>query len=274
MEKDSKITINKNTKIIVPGTSYDFKSDHRLLIPFTQEDKIGFINQGGDVVVEAKYNMYYGECYKPSDLIRITVPYSYGFQRSGDKVAIYTKNLQGLVNYKGEVLKPEYDVILTSIGSRPLFTVQKEYSYGVLNFDGSNLIPYGKYDWIDGFDNGLARVLIRNQGSVGKALWGIINDKGEEVMHVEYDKIWNFYGKNLEKVTIEKGNRSYRINLNYLNGKLQKNNEIKRSETTSERYGSHYGEFAGSYAQDVEGYSDDVINDAFEGDPDAYWNID
>ena len=51
MEKDSKITINKNTKIIVPGTSYDFKSDHRLLIPFTQEDKIGFINQGGDVVV-------------------------------------------------------------------------------------------------------------------------------------------------------------------------------------------------------------------------------
>jgi hypothetical protein len=100
MEKDSKITINKNTKIIVPGTSYDFKSDHRLLIPFTQEDKIGFINQGGDVVVEAKYNMYYGECYKPSDLIRVTVPYSYGFQRSGDKVAIYTKNLQGLVNYK------------------------------------------------------------------------------------------------------------------------------------------------------------------------------
>lgn len=93
-------------------------------------------------------------------------------------------------------------------------------------------------------------------------------------MHVEYDKIWNFYGKNLEKVTIEKGNRSYRINLNYLNGKLRKNNEIKRSETTSERYGSHYGEFAGSYAQDVEGYSDDVINDAFEGDPDAYWNID
>lgn len=39
-------------------------------------------------------------------------------------------------------------------------------------------------------------------------------------------------------------------------------------------YGTHYGEFAGSYAQDVMGYSDDVINDAFEGDPDAYWNID
>lgn len=39
-------------------------------------------------------------------------------------------------------------------------------------------------------------------------------------------------------------------------------------------YGTSYGEYAGSYAQDVEGYSDDVIDDAFDGDPDAYWNID
>lgn len=36
----------------------------------------------------------------------------------------------------------------------------------------------------------------------------------------------------------------------------------------------HYGEYAGTYAQDVMGYSDDVINDAFDGEPDAYWNID
>lgn len=37
---------------------------------------------------------------------------------------------------------------------------------------------------------------------------------------------------------------------------------------------SHYGDFAGSYAQDVMGYSDDDIYDAFDGEPDAYWNID
>ena len=39
-------------------------------------------------------------------------------------------------------------------------------------------------------------------------------------------------------------------------------------------YGTHFGEFSGTYAQDVMGYSDDVINDAFDGAPDAYWNID
>lgn len=37
---------------------------------------------------------------------------------------------------------------------------------------------------------------------------------------------------------------------------------------------SHFEEFTGSYAQDVMGYSDEIINDAFDGDSEAYWNID
>lgn len=36
----------------------------------------------------------------------------------------------------------------------------------------------------------------------------------------------------------------------------------------------HYEEFAGTYAQDVAGYSDEDIWDIFDGEPDAYWNID
>ncbi|MDC1266637.1 hypothetical protein N8Z75_01535 [Crocinitomicaceae bacterium] len=35
-----------------------------------------------------------------------------------------------------------------------------------------------------------------------------------------------------------------------------------------------YGEYAGTYAQDMEGLSDDFINDVLGGEPDAYWNID
>jgi len=35
-----------------------------------------------------------------------------------------------------------------------------------------------------------------------------------------------------------------------------------------------YGEYSGSYIQDVEGYDDDFINDVLDGDPDNYWNID
>lgn len=35
-----------------------------------------------------------------------------------------------------------------------------------------------------------------------------------------------------------------------------------------------YENYNGSYAQDVMGYSDDEIDIVFDGDPDAYWNID
>ena len=36
----------------------------------------------------------------------------------------------------------------------------------------------------------------------------------------------------------------------------------------------HYSEYAGSYAQDEMGYSDEDIDTIFDGDPSAYWNID
>ena len=35
-----------------------------------------------------------------------------------------------------------------------------------------------------------------------------------------------------------------------------------------------YDHYHGSYAQDVEGWSDQEIDDVFDGNPDAYWNID
>lgn len=36
----------------------------------------------------------------------------------------------------------------------------------------------------------------------------------------------------------------------------------------------NFGRYAGSYAQDEMGYSDDDIDTIFDGDPSAYWNID
>lgn len=35
-----------------------------------------------------------------------------------------------------------------------------------------------------------------------------------------------------------------------------------------------YERYSGTWAQDVEGYSDDDIDTIFDGDPSAYWNID
>lgn len=35
-----------------------------------------------------------------------------------------------------------------------------------------------------------------------------------------------------------------------------------------------YREYAGTYVQEEMGWSDEMIDDALDGDPDAYWNID
>lgn len=41
---------------------------------------------------------------------------------------------------------------------------------------------------MDGFTNGYARVCKNEK-------WGIINEKGEVVLPLEYNSIWKFYGK-------------------------------------------------------------------------------
>lgn len=35
-----------------------------------------------------------------------------------------------------------------------------------------------------------------------------------------------------------------------------------------------HSRYHGSYAQDIEGLSDDFIDEVLDGEPDAYWNID
>lgn len=189
-----------------------------------------------------------------------------------------------------------------------------DYKWGVKDINGKEIVPVGKYGWIDGFDHGLARVrthgefrgswetVFINDPETGEivsdkqkmaeieakdrklhpehyAKWGIINEQGEEVLPLEYDNIWNFQNKNRTSTRVEKQGFAKEVYFKDLNSKLE-NDEITDEDDRYEDYddyndyGTSYGEYAGSYAQDVMGYSDDVIDDAFDGDPDAYWNID
>lgn len=126
----------------------------------------------------------------------------------------YTKkNVYGLLNYKGdEILKLGYYGILQSIGNKCLFTVEDEHHrYAVLDSEGNEVIPFGKYSWIDGFDHGLSRVnkscsvfVDDKKTPAGQDLWGIINEYGEEILPLEYTSIWNFYNKGRNDTRIEK----------------------------------------------------------------------
>lgn len=52
---------------------------------------------------------------------------------------------------------------------------------------------------------------------------------------------------------------------------------LKTNTTMSRFYDDYeddsYGKYSGTYVQDEEGWSDEMIDDALDGCPDAYWNI-
>ncbi len=186
------------------------------------------------------------------------------------------------------------------------------HQWAVIDEEGNFIVPFGKYGWIDGFEKGLARVRTNKdigyiKGRTGIVLgintdnpiaiigeenikkyyenarslhpedfakWGIINENGEEVLPVIYDDVWKFFGKNRYTTKVVKDGKSFNVRLSDLNPVLSGRVNHLESSYDYDDYSSHYGEFAGTYAQDVMGYSDDVINDAFDGDPEAYWNID
>ena len=280
MEKEKILSVNQYTKVLVPASSYNMQDDNRLLIPFTSGDKIGFVDKEGAIVVKPQFTMYYDDCYDENDYIRVAVDDLYGFPRCGGRVATYKRPMYGLINYKGEtIFEPSFYRLIPAIGNKNLYTVQdKNYKYAVLNIDGKEVVPFGKYSWIDGFDKGLARVIIGNvtngQNENGNKCV-LIDENGKEVLPLDYDNIWNFYGKQRVTTKVIKGNVAQNVVLSEILGKDETlEYDCSSSNYYDDDYGTSYGEYAGSYAQDVEGYSDDVIDDAFDGDPDAYWNID
>lgn len=94
-----------------------------------------------------------------------------------------------------------------------------EYKWGVVDENDNIMVQFGKYAWIDGFQNGLAKVIGYNDNSSPNIVgtfdddWnfvdakdtpkryeqGIINEAGEEVLALEYN-IWKFYGKDFPTI--------------------------------------------------------------------------
>lgn len=74
------------------------------------------------------------------------------------------------------------------------------------------------------------------------------------------------------------------VNVDRIADGITQKHRLEREQAWDDAYGNdyyeedfypeHYGAYAGSYAQDVEGLSDEFIDDVLGGDPDCYWNID
>lgn len=153
-----------------------------------------------------------------------------------------------------------------------------DYKWGVIDSKGNEIVPFGKYDWIEGFEQGLCRVKIGKQSSNlanNDNKWGIINEKGEDVLPCVYDEVWMFKGKNRYSTRVVKDGIAREVYFHDLNPSLPKRG-IKFHSYSDEYLGEKktYDDYNGTYVQDVMGWSDQDIDDVLDGEPDAYWNID
>lgn len=156
-----------------------------------------------------------------------------------------------------------------------------DYLYNITYPYEGKVDLFSEYLYVDKFVEGFARVKILS--SDGSIYWGVVNKKGKETTR-RADYVECFTGSGPTKKLLIKDTK-YDFIINGNKPRLNKiwllsdicpvkiSDDIEDSNWVDD-YGEHYGEYEGSYAQDYMGYSDEIIDDAFEGDPDAYWNID
>lgn len=265
--------IHHYRKILVPEMEWEPWKDSRLIIPFTSGEKIGFLNSNGEIIVSPQYSMYYGECYTDNDYIRVVKPYIYGFQRQNGEIRTYTRPLYGLINFQGKEIIPvnKYNII-PSIDNKSLFTIVNNHNqYGVFSvirkrgntYKVREIVPFGIYGHIDGFDKGLSRVserVIAENDNIA-IRWGIINEEGKKVVLTEYSRIETFYNRDTSCTMATRGCKHKALYFDEIKANYKKYEEIRKQ---------HQRE---NYPENNPYYCDtDIINEAFEGDPDALLN--
>lgn len=190
-----------NVRILVDLKEYDIEKDTRLLIPFSYYQHYGLMNRDGEIVVEPKYDRIFNSCHNDSDVVRVALYYTYGFNRSTKEPSTYLGIKWGLIDSTGNfILEPNYKEIGVSNDKKILTLRHMDGQYEVITIDGEVVIPKGKYPWVDTCEKGLIRV----NGFIGEdKKWGIVDIEGNEVLPLRYSNIWNFVGKEREWITIE-----------------------------------------------------------------------
>lgn len=125
------------------------------------------------------------------------------------------------------------------INSRITVVQNSDYKWGAIDEKDNVVIPFGKYAWIDGFQNGLAKVIGHNDSmspnvDVHFTNWGddndmvddsrvaeqgIVNEAGEEVLPLKYN-IWKFYGKDYPTIKYFEGEEEHVVTFQSLNPSL------------------------------------------------------
>lgn len=66
--------------VIVPVNNYDLTRDSRVIIPFFESGKVGFMDHYGAIVVDPQYDSYRGEFDNENDLVVVSKDYLYAYE--------------------------------------------------------------------------------------------------------------------------------------------------------------------------------------------------
>lgn len=134
--------------------------------------------------------------------------------------------------------------------------------------DESEIWISKQYDWGWLCRNGLIAVV-----KDGKC--GFINQDGKIVIPLIYDDVHDFInGTAKVRKGCQEGEIDENGNIVKAFSEMEFHNQYNEDNNDDDYGSTHYRRYKGHYAQDVEGYSDNEIDSIFDGDPDAYWNID
>lgn len=200
---------NEGIKIVINAKMYKPETDNRLLIPFIDEkkgfgdsEKMGLLNKNGEVILPAEYDVILDDCYHPDDFIRVG---KFVYTKTSKNIRVR----YNIVNTSGELLLTQmYDWVAVSDDKK--YIIIRDYTnyttdgYAMFDIEGNEIIPLGKYQRLEFFYKGLARVLKNKK-------WGLINISGEEVQPLIYDKIWNFDDKPYNTIILVKDGVQYEV---------------------------------------------------------------
>lgn len=187
------------------------------------------------------------------------------------------KGTNGVLSYDGVIVPPKkYDrIILLGNG---LIKVYKNNTVGLLDKHGKVLLPL-KYSYISDFENSYASICLggqRNENypyNITGGKWGMIDDDGNIVsMCVNNEEL--VIPSNDCKPTNVKEATDYRKPTVLLSDyipeeKISYSDDYYDSNDDDYDYGNRYSKYGG-----YNGYDDDAIDDAFDGDPSLTWNCD
>ena len=204
MDIDNKDSLNFS--VLVDANSYDFRKDTRVYIPFRgsyyKGKGTGLLNKQGKVIIPPEYNLILGNFYEEGSLFRVAKISSCSYENS-DKYIGY-RYLWGVYNSLGQKIIPLiYHDIYTNENQSVFITI-KNNTYTVFNGAGKVIVQPGMYSEIYQYNykGKYARVKKLIENNVEK--YGVIDEKGQEVIRAIYDKIWPFRPEHYDYMMVEK----------------------------------------------------------------------